>query len=194
LLWLLIILLVLLALLSVPVDLAYRLHLRAGVEGKLTIGWLFGLVRIPVSIGGEKAGKKSKSKKRAARGKAKRARANRGRAIVTRGEFWQWLRRLLRKLLGRIEIYRLFQRIRLGLGDPADTGRLWALAGPVAAILASIPLADVRIEPNFMDAEFVLESEGQVRVYPIRIIATVVATALSPTTWRVFRQQGRVRR
>jgi hypothetical protein len=178
---LLVILLILLVLLSVPVDLAYRIHLRTGVEGRLTIGWLFGLIRIPVTLGGKKPGKKAKRKK------AARRKSDRGRKIVTRGEFWRWLRRLLRKILGRIQVYRLFLRVRLGLGDPADTGRLWAFAGPVAAILATIPLADISIEPNFMDAELVLESEGQIRVYPISIIATVVVTALSPATWRVFR-------
>ena len=191
-LWLVIVLLVLLALLSVPVDLSYRLNVRTGVEGRATIGWLFGLIRIPIPLG-KKTAKKKPAKTRQTQ-KPKKVKTSKGRRVFLSGDFWQWLRRLLRKVLGRVEIYKLFLRIRLGLGDPADTGRLWALAGPVAAILATIPLADVRIEPNFMDAEFVVESEGQMRVYPIRIIATVVATALSPATWRVFRQQRVVRR
>jgi len=183
------IVLVLLALLAVPVDLSYRLSVSAGVEGRLTIGWLFGLIRIPVRLGGKGAEKRAARHRKKPARKRKKARPGNARRLLTSAEFWQWFRHLLGRLLGNMHIYYLFLNVRLGLGDPADTGRLWALAGPMAAILASIPLADVRLEPNFMEAEFVLHSEGQLRIYPLGLIATLVATALSPTTWRVFRQR-----
>lgn len=179
-----------LALLSVPVDLSYRLHLRAGVEGRISIGWLFGLVRIPIRLGGERSKKKAEKRRKKRARKAKKAGLGDSRRVFMTAEFWRWVRRLLRRLLARIQVYGLFLRVRLGLGDPADTGLLWAWVGPLAALLANFPLADVRIEPNFMEAELVVESEGELRLYPIALIATVVATALSPSTWRLFRQQG----
>lgn len=181
--------LLLLALLAVPVDLAFRLRISAGFEGRLTIGWLFGLIRIPVRLGGERSKKKAEKRRKKRVRKAKKPRRG-GRPVFLSGEFWRWLLGLLRRLLARIHVYRLFLSVNLGLDDPADTGRLWGGVGPVAAMLAAIPLADVRIQPNFEEAALLVESEGEIRIYPLAIIATVVATALSPATWRVFRKQG----
>jgi hypothetical protein len=180
----------LVVLLSVPVDVRYRLRIRNGLEGRLTIAWLFGLIRIPVHLDGDKAKKRAAKRRKKKARRRKKARPG-GRAnVFLSADFWRWLRRLLRKLMNKIRIYRLFLRVRLGLDDPADTGRLWALAGPVAALMANIPLAEMRLEPNFMEAELEMESEGEIRIYPMGLIATVVATLLSPTTWRVFRQRG----
>jgi hypothetical protein len=170
------------------VDLAFRLQAGPGFEGRVTVGWMFGLIRFPIRLNGEKAKKKAARRKR--KKARKRSKAGGRRNLLTRSDFWRWLRRLLRKLMSRIRIERLLLRVRLGLDDPADTGRLWAVAGPVAALLAGIPVADVRLEPNFQEAEFVLQSEGEMRIYPMGLIATVVATALSPSTWRVFRRTG----
>ncbi len=74
-------------------------------------------------------------------------------------------------------------RIRLGLGDPADTGRLWAVVGPVAGLLANVEEASVEIEPDFMDAVFELESSGEIRLIPLQILYLVVALLLSPPVW-----------
>lgn len=180
--------LLLLLLLAVPVDLSYRLHLHAGFEGQLSIAWLYGLIRIPVRLGGERSKKKAEKrrKKQARKKKSRRG----GTRVFRSGEFWRWLAALLRRILARIHVYRLFLRVRLGLGDPADTGLLWAWVGPVAAMLAAIPFADVRIEPNFEEAELLVQSEGRIRIYPLAVIGVAVSTVLSPATWRVFRQKG----
>jgi len=181
--------LLLLALLAVPVDLAYRLYLHEGFGGQLTIGWLYGLLRIPVRLGGERSRKKAEKRRKKRARKAKKGRRGGGRVFLS-PEFWRWLRGLLRRVMARIQVEQLFLRLRLGLDDPADTGRLWAWVGPLGALLATLPLADVRIEPNFEEAELQLESQGRVRFTPLAVIGTVLATALSPSTWRVFRQQG----
>lgn len=176
---------------SVPVDLSFRLWIGPGFEGSVTVGWMFGLIHFPIQLNGDKAKEKRARRKRK---KARSRSTDRGRRyFLFRSGFWDWLRRLLRKLMGWIRIYRLFLRVRLGLGDPADTGRLWAVAGPVAALLASLPVAEVRLEPNFQEAEFVLQGEGEVRIYPLGLVATLVMTALSPSTWRMFRRAGGVR-
>ena len=82
----------------------------------------------------------------------------------------------------------LFLRLRIGLGDPADTGRLWAVVGPVAGLAQNLRSAVVRIEPEFMDPVFEVESHGQFRLVPIQLIALTAAFVLSPTMLRVWRQ------
>ncbi len=175
-------------LLSIPVDLSFSVSVLRGTEGYVRIGWLFGLIRIPVKL--NKPASATKQSRRNKRPKAKKKRSTVGPGLLRRGEFWRWLQRLLKRLLGRVEIVQLFIRLRLGLGDPADTGRLWAVMGPVSVLLGSIPQAQVSIEPDFMEAQLRLESKGQIRLYPIRIIGLMLVTALSPQTWRALRARG----
>lgn len=180
----------LILLLAIPLDLSFAFSVRDDVEGRMTIGWLFGLVRFPVSLTQEKKEAAEKKQSKAPR-KKRKPEPPRVTYLIRSGEFWRWSNRLLKRLLGHIKVYSLFLRVRLGLGDPADTGRLWAVAGPISALLASIPVARINIEPNFMQAELQVESEGQIRIYPIRLIAVAVSTALSPTTWRLFPSTGK---
>ena len=81
----------------------------------------------------------------------------------------------------------LFLRLRIGLGDPADTGRLWAVIGPIAGMAQNFRSAALRIEPEFMDPAFEVESHGQFRLVPIQFIAMTAAFMLSPTMLRAWR-------
>jgi hypothetical protein len=80
----------------------------------------------------------------------------------------------------------LYLRLRIGLGDPADTGRLWAIIGPIAGLAQNLRSAMVRIEPEFMDPVFEVESRGQFRLLPIQLIALTAAFVLSPTMLRAW--------
>lgn len=77
--------------------------------------------------------------------------------------------------------------LRLGLGDPADTGQLWAVVGPLAAMLAGVKDVEVEIEPEFLDAVFELESRGTLRLIPLQILWLAVALLFSPGLWRGIR-------
>jgi Protein of unknown function (DUF2953) len=79
-------------------------------------------------------------------------------------------------------------RVRIGLGDPADTGQLWAIVGPVAGVLANIQEALIDIEPEFRDATFELDSSGTLRVIPLQVLYMTVALLLSPPVWQGIRQ------
>lgn len=78
-------------------------------------------------------------------------------------------------------------RIRLGLGDPADTGQLWGLLGPVAALLSNLQGARLELEPEFMDAVFELEGSGTIRFVPLQLLVLVAALMLSPSIWQGVR-------
>jgi hypothetical protein len=76
--------------------------------------------------------------------------------------------------------------VRLGLGDPADTGRLWAVVGPLCAV-AQLRNAELRIEPEFVDPVLEFHADGRVRLVPLRFLGLAVAFALSPPTIRAWR-------
>ena len=75
---------------------------------------------------------------------------------------------------------------RLGLGDPADTGRLWALVGPLNAAVQGLARADWRIEPEFVDPVFEVDARGGCRLVPLRFLALGVGFVLSPVTIRAW--------
>lgn len=174
------------ALLAVPVDLAFEVHRHPGRnEGTGSLGWLFGLVRLRF---GERKGRTRSAPKRAkARQRRKRGGARRMMAILRVEGFAVRLLRLARDLLRHVRIHYLSMAVRLGLDDPADTGRLWAALGPVAALVAMLPVARITIEPDFASETFEVDGEGRLRLVPIQLLFIVLVFLLSPRTLRVLR-------
>jgi len=76
--------------------------------------------------------------------------------------------------------------VRLGLDDPADTGRLWAVVGPLAAILTLPVHARVAIEPEFACEALEVDGKGCIRIIPIRLLFVVLVFLLSPGTLRTL--------
>ena len=74
--------------------------------------------------------------------------------------------------------------VRLGLGDPADTGRLWAVLGPLSGMLARLRDIRVTIEPDFLDATLEVDSSGTIRMIPLQIAIIVFGLLFSPPIWR----------
>ena len=180
----------LLLLLAIPVDLAFSVQRQEGrQEGRGSLGWLFGLVRLPL-------GKpKMRAQAMPARLKIKRRHRKRGGArrimAMFRIEGFGWrLLRLARDLLRRIHIRELSLEIRLGLGDPADTGRLWSLVGPLAAMLALPSVTRVAIEPEFTAEALEIDGKGHIRIIPIQLLLVILVFVLSPTTLRALYTMG----
>ncbi len=180
------VLLGLVALLAVPVDVVFRLQGVEALAGRLTIRWLFGLVRVRVPVPG--ARKPSAEPKAAGKRPRRRTRGGRARilAVLRQAPFRRRVHRLVADLLRAAHLGRLRLRVRLGLGDPADTGRLWAVVGPLGAWAEALPGADVRIEPEFVDPVLDLDARGRLRVVPLRIVALAVSFALSPASIRAW--------
>lgn len=180
----------LVAVLAVPIDVVFAVQREDRFKGRITIGWLFGAVRIALPP----------AHARAKQVKARRSQAQRGSRIghkvsaVLRSEgFLGRVLRLFRCLATRIRVRRLRLHVRLGLDDPADTGRLWGIVAPLTWA-AQVPAgADLAIEPEFTGADFRFDGEGAVRIVPIELLATLIAFALSPVTWRALRARRRGR-
>ncbi len=79
-------------------------------------------------------------------------------------------------------------RIRIGLGDPADTGQLWSIVGPVAGILANSKEVVLEIEPEFFDATFELDGSGNIGIVPLQLIYLIFGVLLSPSVWQGVKQ------
>ena len=77
--------------------------------------------------------------------------------------------------------------MRLGLGDPADTGRLWAIVGPLSVAAQGIRSARVRVEPAFMEAVLEFDARGRMRLVPVQFLALAIGFALSPPSVRAWR-------
>jgi hypothetical protein len=174
-------LLLLLALLAIPLTLSFEVAWCKSLSGKLRLYWLFGLVRIPITV--SPTAPPSPEKSSAAKHSRPGARAPREnthlfamiRQKPLRRRFFRYLRDCWRAI-GKKDVA---LRLRIGLGDPADTGRLWALLGPIAGMLANNRETTLQLEPEFFDPVFELEGHGDIRLIPLQLIYLTLGLLLS---------------
>jgi len=204
--FLLVILLAVIFLLAIPVNLSYQLSIHEMTQYHLNLIWLFGLVqfRFPLRpLENSQANKTAFQKKtknnifstkeRALNGGKKhspqskinplsiiRMKACRQRMIRFSGDLWRAIEK---------RDFRLF--IRIGLEDPADTGRLWALFGPLSGLVSNIEVATIQIKPEFAEPVFQLNTSGEIRVVPLRLLSLIFGVFLSPSLWRGLKQLHR---
>lgn len=168
-------------LLAVPVAVAFRLQRVEALGGRITVRWLFGLVRFEFRVPG--AGKPAPARARPGK------RGHRGSfpALLRQAAFRRRVYRLVKDLAAAAHPREVSLRIRLGLGDPADTGRLWAFVGPLNAATGNFRNVQMQIEPEFMDPTFEFHFAGRLLVIPLQLVALVLAFALSPASLRAWR-------
>lgn len=173
-----------LALLAVPVELAFDgafdVDVPATARGELVLGWMFGIVRVRLrpprpraTARPARSKAKTEPQRRARRGAARRRAVELLRQAAIRRRLWQLAADLLRALHPRD----LRLRMRIGLGDPADTGALWAIVGPLGVAVQR--WGDVSIEPDFADAALAVEARGQLRGVPLQVVALLAGFLLS---------------
>lgn len=183
------VLLGLLVLLAVPVEAAFRLEGIEAFTGEIAIRWLFGLVRIRIPIPAVRERAAKPTVEREAAGKRPRRKGRPGRVLAVLGQtaFRRRAYRLVGDLVRAAHLGQLRLWMRLGLGDPADTGRLWAVVGPLSAAAQGLRGAEVRIEPEFMDPVLEFRAQGRLLVVPLQVMALAVSFALSPPSIRAWR-------
>ena len=175
-------------LLSVPVDVVFRFDGIEAFRGRVAIRWLYGRVRFRIRFP-RVADVPPAGRHAAARAPAETHRRKIGRralAVLRHAAFRRRLCRLAKDLVRAAHLRDLRVRLRLGLGDPADTGRLWAWMGPIRAAAQSLRRADVRIEPAFPDPACDLEMCGRMRPVPLQLLALAIVFALSPASIRAW--------
>ena len=179
----------LLAVLAIPVQLAFRVERVAASSGQVTIRWLFGFVRFRIGIPLQRAPTRPEAAAARTRPtRERRAARFNAFAALRLPEFRRRVYRFAGDLLRATHMHQLFLRMRLGLGDPADTGRLWAVVGPLSALAQNLHSAEVRVEPEFMDTACEFVAQGRLRLIPLQFMALVIGFALSPATWQAWRR------
>ena len=172
--------------LAVPVTLTYQLSWKQTLSAQCKLNWAFGLVRADVS---PDPGKPETAKSETAPEKAswwrrsERKKANFFAAIREPG-FRQRMLRFVSDVWRAIHKKNVRLLVRLGLGDPADTGQLWAVIGPLAGMLACVRDATVVIEPDFLASTLDVDSSGTIRVIPLQLTIIALGLIVSPAVWR----------
>ena len=155
-------------LLAVPVEITFDIENDEASRNEFALVWLSGLVRIPLRSQTSKKQPKKVTKK----SPKKTGRRGQGKAwsLMRNASFRRRLFGYIRGLFRSIKIKTLDVQVRLGLDDPADTGRLWGVLGPLASLLAGIRNANIRVEPEFATEVFSLQSHGRISVIPLRVL------------------------
>ena len=182
--------------LSVPLDVVLCVDVYGRLKFRMRLAWLFGLVNKEIA----KKEKKPEYKKKTVRGKRKPRKRGPGASTIleilrTRGLLGQ-IKLLLKGILSLPRIKDFAADFKVGLGDPADTGLLFAIIGPATFFAGSYFPNQIKLQPSFAD-EAVLEGSlhGTTRMRPIQLIPPVlrfvfslpiikVAKILVVTKWR----------
>jgi hypothetical protein len=180
----------LLAVLAVPVDVAFRFENVEAFSGEIAVGWLFGLARFRIRVPGERSRREHPAKRQSAGGRpsaAPRGRRANVAGLLRQATFRRRAYRFAKDLVSAARPRELRLRMRVGLGDPADTGRLWGILGPLGALAQRLPHAQVAIEPEFGDPAFEFQARGRLLLVPIRFLVLTLGFALSPASLRAWR-------
>ncbi len=178
----------LLALLAIPLTFLFQVSNQGAWHGQVTVIWAFGLLRLNFPIEGDGEAEMIEEALREIESERGSGGSTWRVSVFRQKKFRRRLLRFLRDLWRAVEKRNLVLRLHIGLDDPADTGRLWAVLGPLAGILGNLKTAKVELQPVFGQAFFFLESRGEVRIVPLQIIFLLVGLVLSVSFWSGLRQ------
>jgi hypothetical protein len=174
-------------LLAVPVTLTYQLSWRQAISADLRLTWAFGLVRADVSPDQAKSKSDKPEDARRKPGRRDRARGKKKPDFVAAIRQPSFRRRILRFVA---DVWRSIHKknvrllLRIGLGDPADTGQLWGAFGPLSGMLTRIRDVRITVVPDFLDSTFEADSSGTIRVIPLQFAFLALGLLFSPSIWR----------
>lgn len=208
------VLLSVLMLLAIPVTITFSVVRREGFSGRITFGWLFGLLRVTPSIStGSRRKRKRRQPARAppesggpdgpggpeapsARTSAdgKRAPAERLHRVLKTKGFVRGVLRFLRDMARSVRFVSLHVAGRFGLDNPCDTGRLWGTFCALTGFLHGTERVRLRVEPDFDEAVFELDGRGEIRIIPVTLFLPFIRFVLAPATLRAaWSASGRTR-
>ena len=164
-----------LVLLSIPLDLSFYLEKDETLDYQAKLGLLFGFVTIDMNREHGKAEKSDVTKKRKS-GKADLMSLFRSKAFIKR------IIRLMLDLLHSCHIKELNLHCRIGLDDPADTGKLAGILWPLL-----LPWKHAILITDFQEAVFEGYCNAKIRIFPILVIGNLLAFMFSPVTVRAMK-------
>lgn len=190
---LVVVLLLLIALLAIPLTLTYRVSWPQGSSNDTRLLWAFGLVRVRIPSRQSRIAmaKSDEAEQHAVSVERSSNKKPNVLAALRRKAFRGRIKRFARDMWRAIQKENVILRLRVGLGDPADTGQLWAIFGPLAGAIAHVRELAIDIEPDFFDTTLELDSSGSIRVIPLQMIWLTLGLLLSPPVWRGLREMRR---
>ena len=199
------VLLAALFMLAVPVTISFSVVRREAFSGRITIGWLFGLLRITPSMA-RSTGRRKKKRRPAAeraepddsRGKtpseAPRASSKRFLRLLKSKGFVRRVLVFLCDMTRSVRFVSLHVAGRFGLDDPHDTGRLWGYICAFTGFLHGAERVRLLVEPEFNEAVLELDGRGEIRIIPVTLFLPTARFVLSPVTlraaWTAARRAG----
>ena len=188
----LIVLVALVALLAIPVTLAFRVDWPERRNNDVRVVWAFGLVNVRVSESDDDDAEDEDDELDDASEEEDeveddKRRSGKPLAAIRYKPFRQRVFRFVRELWRAVRKEDVFLNMRLGLGDPAETGQLWAWLGPLSAFLMYAGDARVNLAPDFRFQRFDVDTGGRIRVIPLQVIGLAIGLAVSPAFWRGLR-------
>lgn len=173
-----------LTLLLVPVDVRFRFEGADKVCGEVRVQWLFGLVGTHITLPRPGDSKHADVKRSLApKPTARRSLLK----LLGQSPFRRRALRLLKHLINAIHVMQLSARVRLGLGDPAETGRLYTVLW-LLHTAARRRGVDLSIETDFVSPVLDYDAHGRLLLIPLPLLALIVAFALSPSSLQAWRQ------
>jgi hypothetical protein len=169
------IIIVVILILSIPVEMAFDLEVPGEAKSRVRVGWLFGLVWKEIGRG------KRKPKREKKRGLKPFLSLLRTRGLPGK------LLKLARQIVSCVKVRQLDADLRVGLDDPADTGMLCAFMWPALVSLSSSGPVKVRIEPSFAEPALEASVHGRIRLFPIEVVGPVLCFVLSLAGLRAAR-------
>lgn len=193
-----ILLALLIALLAIPLSISFSISRKQELQAHARFRWLFGLVKFSARVPRETKPIKQENKPLTEKSRPKKSRSYKSRnnthGVITlfkQSKFRRHIINYIKDMLRACHAQNLYLRLCIGLGDPADTGVLWAVMGPLSAMMNNLKSIQLEIEPEFIDSVVDFESHGHFRFIPLQFIALTIIFVLSPTTiqaWRRMRQ------
>jgi hypothetical protein len=174
--------------LSIPCDLKVHVDIYGRPKFRMKLSWLSGLVCREI------AGKKKKPKDNKETDKVERVfkvKVPKVRTVLeilrVRGLLKQ-IKLFLKDIIRLPGVREVVADLKVGLGDPADTGLLFAVIGPATSFLDSHFPNHIKVQPSFSD-EAVLEGSlyGVLRLKPIQFILPLSRFIFSFPTLRLLK-------
>jgi len=173
-----------LVLLSLPLDVVARLEVADRLEFKAGFRWCFGLVHKDFERK-KPAEETKKEKKKWWRRRPPDLRRFTG--VLRNGGFLRSLRLFVIGCLRQLHFRELQAHFRVGLGDPFETGMMFAFLAPAVLALDNIPSERVQLRPSFSLDGIYGEASGQVRVFPVRLIPPLLRFVFNLSTLKALK-------
>jgi len=179
-----IILFLIFLLLIIPVEFVFNYKNFENPVKKVILSWFFGIISFEVNP--IKASSKEKKEVKPHSENKKGPGFSKIRKILGNSKFtgktYNTVRRFLSSAKPKLNRFYL----KIGLGDPADTGLLWGLIGPLSGILYGYADKDLVIEPDFLDPAFDVETEGKITIIPLEMLYIAFSYIFSPVVIKTY--------